>query len=115
VKTEFISKAVLDKGKCPKPTEGSQARRERRITALNPINSLAINNRMKPLAPHESPLAQLAAARVRRNLRFIPLAGAEHLLHPATVKTIARMRAAELADWQASGGDFLTSPPSAKI
>jgi hypothetical protein len=114
VKTEFISNAGLDGLESPKPTGISQARREPRSPALNSINPLAINRRMRPPVLHDSPFVQLAAARARRNLRFVPLAGAEHLLYPATRQTLARIRAAELADWEASGGDFLRhSAPAA--
>jgi len=115
VKTEFISSAGLDEAKSPKPAGISQARRKPPTAALNPINSLAINSRMKLPALHDSPFAQLAAARARRNLRFVPLAGAEHLLHPSNRQTLARLRAAELADWQNSGGDFLKRSPAANI
>ena len=62
---------------------------------------------------HESPFAQLAAARVRRKLRLVALAGAEHLLYPANRQMLARVRAAELAEWQNSGGDFLKRSPAA--
>jgi hypothetical protein len=115
VQTEFILNAGLDESKSPKLTSNSQARRERCILVLNPINSAAINNRMKPPALHESPFVQLAAARARRNLRFVPLAGAEHLLHPSNPKSLARVRAAELAHWQATGGDFLNRLPTANV
>ena len=54
-------------------------------------------------------IVKLAAARAKRHLRFVPLAGAEHLLYPSNRQTLARVRAAELADWQNSGGDFLSS------
>jgi hypothetical protein len=113
VQTEFISSAGLDENKFPKPTAHSQAPRERR-PPLNPINLLAINGRMKLPALHDSPFVQLASARARRNLRFVAAAGAEHLLHPASRQILARLRAAEFADWQASGGDFLrNSAPTA--
>jgi hypothetical protein len=101
----------LDEGKFPKPAANSQARREQRRPALNAINTLAINRRMKLPVLHHSPFVQLAAARARRKLRFVPRAGAEHLLHPASQQTLARIRAAEFADWQATGGDFLRSSP----
>jgi len=115
VKTEFISNAGLDGIKSPKPAGFSQARRERSGPALNSINPLAINRRMKRPALHGSPFVQLAAARARRNLRLVPLAGAEHLLYPSNRQTLARVRAAELADWQNSGGDFLKRSPAANI
>jgi hypothetical protein len=111
VKTEFISNADLDETKFPKPGGNSQARRGQRSPTLNAIDPLAINRRMKLPVLHQSPFVQLAAARARRNLRFVPLAGAEHLVHPASQQTLARIRAAELADWQATGGDFLRSSP----
>jgi hypothetical protein len=107
VQTEFISNAGLDEIKSRKNGANSQARCERSRAALNSIDWLAINRRMKLPAPHASPFVQLAEARARRNLRLVPLAGAEHLLYPANRQTLARVRAAELADWQNSGGDFL--------
>jgi hypothetical protein len=103
VQTEFISNADLDVIKSRKTGGHSQARGG----ALNSINGPAINRRMKPPTVLASPFVQLAAARARRNLRLVPLAGAEHLLYPANRQTLARVRAAELADWQSSGGDFL--------
>jgi len=114
VKTEFISNAGLDEIKSPKPGGNSQARRGR-SPALNPINPLAITRRMSLPVLHGSPFAQLAAARARRNLRFVPLAGAEHLVYPSNRQTLARVRAAELAEWQNSGGDFLKRSPAANI
>jgi hypothetical protein len=113
VKTEFISNADLDEIKSPKTAGDSQARRGRRKPALNWINPLAINRRMRPPVLHESPFVQLASARARRSLRLVPLAGAEHLVHPASRQTLARIRAAEFADWQATGGDFLRRSPPA--
>ena len=104
----------MDEAEFPKPAGYSQARREGR-RALNPINSLAIKQRMKVPALHDSPLAQLASARARSNLRFAPLAGTEYLLYPASRQTLARVRAAELADWQGSGGDFLKRSSAANI
>jgi hypothetical protein len=109
VQTEFISNVGLDEIKSPKPNDNSQARREHSTPALNTIDAQAITHRMKPSALHASPFVQLAAARAKRNLRFVPLAGAEHLLYPCNRHTLARVRAAELADWQNSGGDFLSS------
>jgi hypothetical protein len=103
VQTEFISKAVLDEAKSRKNGDHSQAHG----ATLNSIDWLAINRRMKLPALHASPFVQLAAVRAKRNLRVVPLAGAEHLLYPATRQSLARLRAAELADWQNSGGDFL--------
>jgi hypothetical protein len=107
VQTEFISNAGLDEIKSPKSSGNSQARGGRSIPTLNAIDVLAINHSMKRAAFHASPLAQLAAAREKRHSRFVPLAGAEHLLYPANRQTLARVRAAELADWQNNGGDFL--------
>jgi hypothetical protein len=75
MKIEFMSDAVLDEDKFPKPAIKSQAHRERCVTALNPINFLAINNRMKVPPFHESTFAQLATARARRNQRFLFSAG----------------------------------------
>jgi len=115
VKTEFISNAGLDEGKFPKPAANSQARRGQRRPALNAINTLAINRRMKLPVLHDSPFVQLAAARARRNLRLVPLAGAEHVVYPSNRQTLARVRAAELAEWQNSGGDFLKRSPAANI
>jgi hypothetical protein len=109
VQTEFISNADLDEIKSPKSSDNSQARRERSTPALNRIDAQAINHRMKVPAVHASPFVQLAVARAKRIVRFVPLAGAEHLLYPCNRQTLARVRAAELADWQNSGGDFLSS------
>ena len=111
VQTQLILNAGLDEIESPKFAGNSQARRERRIPALNSINPPAINRRMKLPAFHESPFAQLAAARARRKVRMVPLAAAEHLLYPANRQTLARVRAAELAEWQNSGGDFLRRSP----
>jgi len=108
VQTEFISNADLDEIKCRKNGDHSQARG----ATLNSTNPLAINRRMKLPALHASPFVQLAAVRAKRNLR-VPLAGAEHQLYPANRQTLARVRAAELADWQNSGGDFLKRYPGA--
>jgi hypothetical protein len=115
VKTEFISSAGLDEVKSPKTGGNPQARRDRPTPALNAINSLAINSRMKTPVLRDSPFVQLAAARAQRNLRFIPFAGAEHLLYPSNRETLARVRAAELADWQNSGGDFLKRSLAASL
>jgi hypothetical protein len=115
VQTEFISNAGLDEAKSPKLARDSQARRGRSTPALNPIDPQAISHRMKLPVLHDSPFVQLASARARRNLRFVPLAGAEHLLYPSNRQTLARVRAAELADWQNSGGDFLKRSPAANI
>jgi hypothetical protein len=109
VLTESISNADLDETKSRKTGNHSQAR----AGALNSINGSAINRRMKPPALHASPFVQLAAARARRNPRLVPLAGAQHLLYPANRQMLARVRAAELADWQNSGGDFLKRSPAA--
>jgi hypothetical protein len=109
VQTDFISTVGLDEIKSPKPSHNSQARREHATPVLNSIDAQAINHRMKLPTLHASPFVQLAAARAKRNLRFVPLAGAEHLLYPCNRQTLARVRAAELADWQNSGGDFLSS------
>jgi hypothetical protein len=108
VQTEFISNAGLDEINSPRPSADSQARRERSTPALNRIDAQAINHRMKLPALHASSFVELAAARAKR-LRIVPLAGAEHLFYPSNRQTLARVRAAELADWQNSGGDFLSS------
>jgi hypothetical protein len=115
VQTEFISKADLDEIKSRKTGDHSQAHGERNRAALNSINRPAISRRMKPPVLRDAPFVQLAAARARRNPRLVPLAGAEHLLYPANRQTLARVRAAELADWQNSGGDFLKRSPAANI
>jgi hypothetical protein len=107
VQTEFISNADLDEIKSRKNGDHSQARG----ATLNSINPPAINRGMKLPAFHASPFVQLAVVRAKRNLRVVPLAGAEHLVHPASRHTLARIRATELADWQASGGDFLRHLP----
>jgi hypothetical protein len=62
--------------------------------------------------PHGSPFMQLAAARARRNLRIAQTGLPRYGLQPARREVLARLRAAELAAWQANGGDFLHRPPA---
>jgi hypothetical protein len=57
----------------------------------------------------ESPLAQLAAARAHRKPRIGFASISRRSLPGADRMMIAELRAAELAAWQASGGDLLRS------
>jgi hypothetical protein len=102
--------AVARETECPVIAPGPQAWRaaaESVSITVGPSNAqTSIKTPLHKLAP----LLQLAAVREERKYRITLPAIARHPLCLIDRETLATLRAAELAVWQASGGDFLHRP-----
>jgi len=102
------SKAILNGSESSKFTPRLQARGVTFSPVSNAANPVRFNKSMKTQSHNRSPMIQLAETRARRIQRITLPQIPRNSLLPSRTETLASLRAAELAFWQESGGDFLS-------